>query len=409
MIRDNKIIKRLSAWYFSKKVLPYWAILLMDALIMFVSVVFTYWVANRSQVTFEHRTSLFYTAAIFAVLSWVGARMFRTYAGVLRYSSTVDLIKLAYANCVTYVLALCVSLVSCYFGKKVFCVMSPEAIFMAMMVATLLMWASRLAVKTLYESVSVTPRTRRVLIFGTMSGGVGLAKYIRSQRPARFELLGFISHDIKFKNKKMLGVKVYTLEEDLAAVVRKEKIDAILVSPLRVNDFRSNQKLQDDLIGAGVKIYIAKEVQEAPVENGELAPETMQLKEVSVEDLLPRQEIRVSLKEVERMLTGRRVLITGAAGSIGMEIVRQVAQFKPHRPGRDAAARRPADDEQRLPRGGLRRGGDEHQPREQDGAHLQCAQTRIRVPRRSLQARAHDGDEPQRSRVEQYLRHEGDR
>ena len=329
MIRENKIINKLSTWYFSKKVLPYWAILLMDALIMFVSVIFTYWVANRSQVTFEHRMPLFYTAVAFAVLSWVGARMFRTYAGVLRYSSTVDLIKLAYANCVTYVLSLCMMLVSCYFGKDVFCVMSPEAIFMAMMVATLLMWASRLAVKTLYESVSVAPRAKRVLIFGTMSGGVGLAKYIRTQRPAKFELAGFISHDIKFKNKKMLGVKVYTLEEDLAAVVKKEKIGAILVSPLRVDDFRSNQKLQDELIGAGVKIYIAKEVQEAPVENGELAPDTMQLKEVSVEDLLPRQQIRVSLKEVERMLTGRRVLITGAAGSIGMEIVRQVAQFKP--------------------------------------------------------------------------------
>ena len=329
MMRENRIVNKLSAWYFSKKVLPYWAILLMDALIMFVSVVFTYWVANRSAMTFEHRTQLFYTAVMFAVLGLVGARMFRTYAGVLRYSGTVDLIKLAYANCVTYVLAMCASLAAEYFGVEELCALSPKAVFMAVMVATLLMWASRLAVKTLYESVSVAPRAKRVLIFGTMSGGVGLAKYIRTQRPAKFELSGFISHDIKFKNKKMLGVKVYTLEEDLAAVVKKEKIGAILVSPLRVDDFRSNQKLQDELIGAGVKIYIAKEVQEAPVENGELVPDTMQLKEVSVEDLLPRQQIRVSLKEVERMLTGRRVLITGAAGSIGMEIVRQVAQFKP--------------------------------------------------------------------------------
>ena len=110
MIRETKIINRLSSWYFSKKVLPYWAILLMDAVIMFVSVVFTYWVANRSQLTFEHRMPLLTTAAAYALLSWVGARLFRTYAGVLRYSSTVDLIKLAYANCVTYVLALCMSL-----------------------------------------------------------------------------------------------------------------------------------------------------------------------------------------------------------------------------------------------------------------------------------------------------------
>ena len=181
MMRENRIVNKLSAWYFSKKVLPYWAILLMDALIMFVSVVFTYWVANRSAMTFEHRTQLFYTAVMFAVLGLVGARMFRTYAGVLRYSGTVDLIKLAYANCVTYVLAMCASLAAEYFGVEELCALSPKAVFMAVMVATLLMWASRLAVKTLYESVSVAPRAKRVLIFGTMSGGVGLAKYILSQ------------------------------------------------------------------------------------------------------------------------------------------------------------------------------------------------------------------------------------
>ena len=331
MISDSKFIRQISSWYFSKKVLPYWVILLMDAVIMLVSVVFTYWVVNRSQITFDHRSALLSTAVLYAILSWVGARMFRTYSGVLRYSNTIDLIKLAYANAVTFVLSLAVSLLASHFGNERFCALTPAEVFMAVMVATLLMWASRLLVRTLYDTVSSSGRTTRVLIFGTMSGGVGLAKYIRTQRPVRFELVGFISHDIKFKDKKMLGVKVYTLDEDLAAVVKKENVGGVLVSPLRVEDFRNNQKIQDQLIGAGCKIYMAREAQEARVENGELAPETMRLQEVSVEDLLPRQEIKVSLNEVERMLTGRRVLITGAAGSIGMEMVRQVAQFKPEK------------------------------------------------------------------------------
>ena len=329
MIRENKLIKKISTWYFSKKVLPYWAILLMDALIMFVSVIFTYWVANRSAMTFEHRVALLSTSAMFGALSWVGARIFRTYTGVLRYSGTVDLIRLGYANAVTYVLAMCASLAAEYFGVEALCALSPKAVFMAVMVATLLMWALRVAVKTLYETVSMAPRSGRVLIFGTMSGGVGLAKYIRSQRPAKFELAGFISHDVKLRNKKMLGVKVYTQDEDLASVVRKEHISAVLVSPLRVNDFRHNQKIQDELIGAGVTIFITQEAKEASILNGELSEAEIHLKEVSVEDLLPRQEIKVDLKAVGELLQGRRVLITGAAGSIGMEIVRQVAQFKP--------------------------------------------------------------------------------
>ena len=132
----------------------------------------------------------------------------------------------------------------------------------------------------------------------------------------------------------MLGVPVYTLDEDLAEIVKKEAIQAVLVSPLRVNEFRENQKVQDILIGAGCKIYMSQAAKEASIKNGVLSDEdveNMQLKEVSVEDLLPRQEIRVDLKSVEELLRGKRVLITGSAGSIGSEIVRQVAAFKPAR------------------------------------------------------------------------------
>jgi FlaA1/EpsC-like NDP-sugar epimerase len=165
-----------------------------------------------------------------------------------------------------------------------------------------------------------------------LTGGAGVAKYIRSQKPARFDLRGFITHEKRIKGMQMLGVPVYTLEEDLAAIVKKEGIQSVLVSPLRVNEFRENQAVQDVLIGAGCKIYMSQQAREASVKNGVLSDEeveNMQLKEVSVEDLLPRQEIRVDLKSVGELLHGKRVLITGSAGSIGAEIVRQVAAFGP--------------------------------------------------------------------------------
>lgn len=331
MYRDE-IIKKISNWYFTKRVLPYWAILLADTIIVFVSAIFIYWVTNRTLVTFEHRFSVLYSSLLFAVISWVGARCFKTYAGVLRFSSTVDLLKLAYANTVSLVLAIICVILSKTIGFTAltsYTLLETVAVFL---IATLLMWALRIIVKVLYESANSESQAMRVLIYGALTGGIGLAKSIRSQKPLQYDLVGFISHEQRIKNMKLLGVPVYTLEDDIAGIVKRDKIQGVLISPLRINEFRKNQSIQDILIGEGCKILMTQDAREVNIVNGEISEdefENVHLKEVSVEDLLPRSEIKVDLKSVEELLTGRRVLITGAAGSIGMEIVRQVAQFKP--------------------------------------------------------------------------------
>ncbi len=332
MTMENGIFRKVSNWYFSKRVLPYWAILLTDTLIVFVSSLFVYWLANNTQVTYNNRHSLFYTAVLFSVLSWVGARIFRTYSGVLRYSSFVDLLRLVYANLTTLALAE-LSYIICYsLNVSALCAMSPLYILLTFIVSTLLMWLLRIMVKVLFDITNTDSQTMRVLIYGALKGGVGLAKNIRSQSPAQFELRGFISHEPRIRNKKLMGVTVYSLEDNLVEVIKKERIQGILVSPLRDEEFRRDQKLQDLFIGAGCKIFMAHEAKEATQKDGILSDEdikSVQLKEVSVEDLLPRSEIRVDMKTVGEQLVGKRVLITGSAGSIGMEIVRQVAQFAP--------------------------------------------------------------------------------
>ena len=127
-----------------------------------------------------------------------------------------------------------------------------------------------------------------------------------------------------------MGEKVYSASDDIGEIIKANDIEGVLVAPYRVKEFRHNQKLQDTILGAGAKIYMAQSAMELG-ENEETNENTdqYQLKEVSVEDLLPRDEIRVDLKSVEELLSGQRVMITGSAGSIGSEIVRQVAQFKP--------------------------------------------------------------------------------
>ena len=325
-------LRKVLSWYFSKDSLPYWCLLLNDCAIVFGSTIFTFWVFEKTQLLFDQRIDVVWTALFYALLSIIGARAFSTYSGVVRFSSFVDLLHVGYANALNMVLMVILSEVLQANGITIIAALTQTETVVAFVIATLVMWGVRVIVKTLYDIALSDNRTLRVLIYGALSGGVGLAKNIRTQRPSRFTLCGFISHDKRAKHMMLMGKKVYNVDDDLRAIIKKNRIEAILVSPIRIKEFRDNQELQDMLIGAGCKIFMAQSAMEAKVEDGQLTDEMiqgMQINEVQVEDLLPRAEIKVDMKSVGEMLQGKRVLITGAAGSIGSEIVRQVASFKP--------------------------------------------------------------------------------
>ena len=324
--------KKILNWYFNKKSLPYWCLFLIDSIIVLFSGLLTYWIFNRTMEMFTHRIDVLYTSLFYVVISWIGARVFRTYSGVVRYSSFVDLLRVAYANVLSAILAFILSLVFEHWDVKALTSFNQTEIAATFGLAMLLMWGIRIVVKNLNDVTKAEQNAMRVLIYGALTGGIGLAKNIRSQNPVQFKLCGFISHDSRAKHMMLMGEKVYNVEDDLAEIIQKEKIEAVLVSPLRLADFRDNQELQDLLIKAGVKIFFAQQAKEASVKDGELTEDDfagMQLKEVSVEDLLPRQEIKVDMDSVGAMLTGKKVLITGSAGSIGSEMVRQIAVYKP--------------------------------------------------------------------------------
>ena len=281
---------------------------------------------------YSERFVVLYTSLAYSVLSGIGAHLFRTYTGVLRYSSFVDLMRVAYANGVSMVLALIVSWVAENKGIQALSALNQTQTVITFVVSTMLMGGVRVVVKTMFDVTISDKRAQRALIYGALSGGIGIAKNIRSQNPRQFILCGFISHDPQTKHIRLMGEKVYNMGDDLEAVIEKERIQAVLVSPYRVADFRNNQEIQDTLIKLGVKIFMVPQAKEAIIKDGELTDEDfagMQLKEVSVEDLLPRSEIKVDMYSVGEMLTGKRVLVTGSAGSIGSEMVRQIVIFKP--------------------------------------------------------------------------------
>ena len=329
----KRLFDKILNWYFTKNSLPYWSILLIDCLIIVFSAMSIYWLFHWADLLVENFPKVLLTSCIFVLLSFPGFRIFHTYSGFMRFSSFVDLMRVTYCNLVSLVLVLI-----CMWGVEQlpvkwlnwFMPFTTRQIVLIFIISTLLMWALRIFVKTLYDQALSNTKAERALIYGAMSGGVGLAKNINNVRPRRFVLKGFISHSDKMKHHTLMGEPVFNTDEDIAKIIKERDIRAVLVAPSRVDDFRNNQALQDIIIGAGAKIYmttIAKEMNTEDVNSMQDAD--MHIHEVSVEELLPRDEIRVDMKSLGEMLTGTTVFITGAAGSIGSEIVRQVAAYKP--------------------------------------------------------------------------------
>ncbi len=286
----------------------------------------TYWLFYKTEGLLENFWQVVNTLLCFVVLSVVGFRVFQTYTGIMRFSSFVDLMRVVYGNALSLLLALFAEWAIDQLPHDFFADINTTSIFLMYILATLLMWFVRVVAKTIFDVTTTGSREMRILIYGAMSGGVGLAKNIRSQRPRKYLLKGFISHADNMRHMTLMGEKVYSRKDDLKNVITKNNIEAVLVSPLRNEDFRKDEALQDLLISMNVKILM---MQNAKEWNEDAENSVAQIKEVSVEDLLPRDEIRVDMKSVGELIEGKKVLITGSAGSIGSEMVRQIAVYKP--------------------------------------------------------------------------------
>ena len=323
---------KLLSWYFSKNSLPYWCIFLLDTIILFLSGVLSYWVFQKTGALVANHVAVLCTMLVYTFVGCFFFRLFRTYSGIVRYSSFIDLMHVANGNFCALLVALGYAVLMKSLDVRLFAALTLTQTVITFILATIVMWGMRILVKTLYDVAFSDKRAMRVLIYGALSGGIGLAKNIGSQHPRKFILRGFISHDERAKHIQLMGRRVYNVNDDLEAVIKRENVQAILVSPMRAKEFRENTALQDMLIKAGCKIYMASQAKEFDGNEANLTEaeiQHMQLKEVQVEDLLPRQEIKVDMASVGELLTGRRVLITGSAGSIGSEMVRQIAYYRP--------------------------------------------------------------------------------
>ena len=338
------LIRKIVDSYFSKRTFPYWCVLLLDSAILFLSGVFVYWCFNRG-------TALqlnFWPLMLLCVgVHFIFFAIFRTYSGIIRYSSFNDLIRVAQAMGCSALAVIAVHFFTNSCPSRVFAHVQVRQIQIAEAIATGLMWLLRVSIKLVYDTYFRTEGAKNVFIYGIRAGGIGLAKAIRSEKPMHYHLRGFISHDpaLGANGTRLMGEPVYEVDASLPDAIRRNGIDAVLVAPGRIDRFRNDTALQDYILQSGARIFSANNVVDTEHDAIKGAPT---LKEVSIEDLLPRDEICVDLESVAESLRGKRILITGSAGSIGSEIVRQVASFAPSKMMLIDSAETPQHDIRRM-------------------------------------------------------------
>ena len=319
---NMKFFNRLSNWYFSKKSLPYWCIFWIDSAVIFVSYLFIYQQINSGAKALSILGQLSMLFAIFTLFHAIGFRIFHTYDGILRYSSFIDLQRVFYAVTFGAVLSAITKnmLLSTHFFPGV--EIEYRNIVLGALISTLVLWAIRVIAKTIFDVSLSDYNIKHAFIYGVKEGGIGLAKQIKNSKPMKFKLMGFISDDTKIKHHHLMGTKVYAPDLNTIRKMRNNNISTLLISPGAINVFRANKDFQDALLAEGIHIYM-------PTTQEWNRNEQQQLKEVSIEDLLPRDEISIDMESVGSMLHGKRILITGSAGSIGSEMVRQIAKYNP--------------------------------------------------------------------------------
>lgn len=321
------LLINISRWYFSKKALPYWGVLLIDSFIVFCSYLVSFYLLNGGD-AFAHRFwSLVAGTSLCTAIYIIFFRILHTYSGIIRYSTFVDMYRVVWAmfcgSLATWVVQWTMDMLNAEFPSLL--MPKTRAIFVVFFFGTMLLCLERLFVKAIYDMLRENG-AKNAFVYGVREGGISLAKSIRSQEPSRFRLKGFVSPDGEMSGLLLMGVRVYPDDRELLVRMLQLGVDALIVSPLQSEAFRSRTELIDGLLQNDIKIFMMPPAEEWDGKS-ELSQERMH--EVDIEDLLPRKKIEVDMDAIGQLLRGKTILVTGAAGSIGSEMVRQVAKYDP--------------------------------------------------------------------------------
>ena len=308
---------------FSSKILPSWTIFLLDAIIVAVSVIFAYFVRFPISEVVKMGTTPWLAVLLVTVVNLLFFRLFRTYSNILRLSSFVDVMHIFVATTLAFLCCVILTLLwKPIFGTRLTYI---AVLIIAYVVAFMVLATSRMVIKMLYDYFKQNKQSmQNTYIYGTTTG-IDIAKSLRTEADNRFRIVGFISDNPDVIGKVMMGVNVYSNDGEIPERIRRDHVTALIVSPAKAKTLK-NSDLADRMLREGVKIFLAPEVSD----DWDPSSHKQVVKEVQIEDLLGRDPIKINMQEIAPHLEGKRVLITGAAGSIGSEIMRQVAMFNPY-------------------------------------------------------------------------------
>lgn len=311
--------------YLSSKVLPIWTILLIDVFIIVSSCMLAYALRYDFRSIFLDSSTIDKTILWTVIVNLVFFRVFRTYSNVLRFSSFVDIMRIFVSLTVSYgVLMVTSVLLDTYFNVKIAPV---SVLFMTYVINFALMACSRIVVKMFFEIINFDrSQTVNVFIYGVKEVGVNIAKSLRVNLRNHYRLRGFIADEPELIDKIMMGVKVYPNDDTLIERLDDRDVSTIIISPAKMDQLKKTD-IADRLLAHNIKLLTAPPLSEW---GGQPLNRT-QLKEIQIEDLLQREPIEVDIHKIASHLEGKRVMISGAAGSIGSEIMRQVASFNPYK------------------------------------------------------------------------------
>lgn len=321
----RKILGKISSWYFTKDALPYWCVLLFDCLVVIGCGLFCYIIDHGATTASDNFVPLMGTLVFYLLFYLIGFRAFHTYSGVMRYTSFADIHRVAFANLIGVGL---IAFLRQFFNfDQWFVPIRMRELALTFVLATVIMWSVRMIVKYMYEYYKTDQDARGVFIYGVKTGGLSIARALSSPNNTTFKLKGFISDADDMIGKRLMGVKVYENNNKIIRQMELENANTLFVSPLKQEEFVKNPEMVDLLIENGIAIYTMNTTMEW---DGKSDISTAQLREIEIEDLLPRDEIEIDLTAIEALLKDKSILITGSAGSIGSEIVKQIAKFGPH-------------------------------------------------------------------------------
>ena len=320
----RRLIGRISSWYFTKDALPYWCVLLFDCMVVIGCGLFCYIIDHGATATANTFWPLMGTLIFYLLFYLIGFRAFHTYSGVMRYTSFADIHRVAFANLIGVGL---IAILRQFFSfDQWFVPIRMRELAITFVLATVIMWSVRMIVKYMYEYYKTDQDARGVFIYGVKTGGLSIARALSSPSNTTFKLKGFISDADDMIGKRLMGVKVYENNDKIIKMMELENANTLFVSPLKRDKFVKSPEMVDSMIENGIAIYT---MDTATKWDGKSDISTAQLKEIDIEDLLPRDEIEIDLTAIEELLKDKSILITGSAGSIGSEIVKQIAEFNP--------------------------------------------------------------------------------